>query len=76
MEYEKCFLYRNKSVVYFRKLSIWKLSLYIHKREFRMWFINNNYINHKLLELSVQAPKREQLPKAAALYICTQGRKS
>lgn len=36
-----------------------------------MWFINNIYINHKLLELSVQAPRTEQLYKAAAPYMYT-----
>lgn len=36
-----------------------------------MCFINNIYINHKLLELSVQAPRRAQLLKAAALCMYT-----
>lgn len=36
-----------------------------------MWFINSIYIDHKLLELSVQAPRTEQLHKAAAPYMYT-----
>lgn len=36
-----------------------------------MWFINNIYINHKPLELSVQAPRRVQLYKATALCMYT-----
>lgn len=33
MDYEKGFLYRNKSVLYFRKIvHLDELSLYVHKR--------------------------------------------
>lgn len=56
MDCENCFLYKELCYT-LKTVHLEKLSLYLHKRKLRMWVINNNVINHKLLELSVQAPR-------------------